>query len=267
MLTAYWDESGSSKDPACAYVGMAGLVARKEDWQRFQFRWAATLQAHKLPYFHAAKMEHGLKPFRPKKDWPVRRKEELLHELLAAIRAANPRMLGAALDLSAWRALLPWQKRALLDPWFPCLQECVRTSVVVALFEDVVGDSIATVFSQQGEFASKATSLWESLVSADRLGYDRLRAFAMQDMRTTLPLQAADLVAYECVKAIPSIVVGSELRVAIRTLLSIDPRAVLLNIDAAYIDGQLAPYSPPEIRKRLGLDEREERTDGATTNG
>jgi len=85
MLEAYWDESGSSTDPFCAFVGMAGLVARKQDWQRFQALWAAALQAHKLPYFHAAKMEHGRKPFRPKKDWPFSRKESLQDEPLPGV--------------------------------------------------------------------------------------------------------------------------------------------------------------------------------------
>lgn len=256
MLEAYWDESGSSTDPSCAFVGMAGLVAREQDWQRFQALWAAALQAHKLPYFHAAKMEHGRKPFRPKKDWPFSRKESLQDELLAAIRAAHPRVLGAALDLSAWRALPPWQHRALIDPWFPCLQECVRMSVVAALYEEV--DSVATVFSQQEEFASKATLLWESLVRSERLAYDRLSGYAMKDMRNSLPLQAADLVVYECVKAIPSLAAGTEIRPAVSQLLSIDPHAALLNIDAAYIDRQLAPIAHPEIRKRLKLDEPEE---------
>jgi hypothetical protein len=116
------------------------------------------------------------------------------------------------------------------------MQECVRLAAVLAYMEKT---PLAIVFSQQEEFRGQAGPLWTLLKNGRFDGADRLDTFAMEDMRTVLPLQAADLVAYEILKAAPKFEHGGKLRVPVRVLLAIDPAAFAVNIDAGVLAQQV----------------------------
>ena len=253
MLHGYWDESGHSKDPDCRYVGMAGIVARASDCAKLESYWGQILKRHGLPFFHATDWGgHGVRTpgtVGGKDVWTPEYKNEVLGELLLALATAKPAIVGAVMDLEAWRALRPWQQRVFVDPWTCCLQECVRLALACALTDPQEGDSLAMVFSNQEEFRDQAILLWDSLKKRKEPGYERIGNFSMGEMRTLLPLQAADLVVYEFVKAAPTFLAGGRFRPTIPVLLKIDPNAFIMHIDAGELAQQLEVFSrmPPDV--------------------
>ena len=76
--------------------------------------------------------------------------------------------------------------------------------------------------------------MWQVIQDSGR--YPGLRELEMDDMRHRLPLQAADLVAYELLKFDPAD--PGAARMPFRTLIDIDPRAFVVNIDAEYLRQQ-----------------------------
>jgi len=257
MLRVYWDESGHSKDPACQYLGMGGVVAPAAGWDRFEKSWAAALVEFGAPFFHASALEHNEKPYRDKATWTPSRKLAFTARMASCIAEAGPTVVGATLHMSAWRALSEADQAPLVDPWFCCLQECVRLSVVCAVVEH---ETIATVFSQQEEFRDKALLLWNQITQRKDGGYERLGAFVMDDMRTLLPLQAADFVVYEMVKNAKSLLGGGVIRPAIPMLIAADPGLFIANIDAGYLGWQV------EGNKYLALAEAKLAAEGKERN-
>ena len=55
MLTAYFDETGHSHDEKQKFNGMAGLLCKAEEWEKFEERWDRLLKKFKIPYIHMAK--------------------------------------------------------------------------------------------------------------------------------------------------------------------------------------------------------------------
>lgn len=236
MLRGYWDESGHSADPACKYVGMAGLVATDAGWAACTSQWQAALHDFGLSFFH-------MRAFRNKDAWPAERRRELSERLVGAIRAAEPRLLGAVVSLDGWRALLPEVEQLFLDPYFACLQEVARLALILA---DTVGDDrIAMILSQQTEYAGRAELLWDALSKSELLPIRRLASVRSADMRVEIPLQCADFVAYEAVRAAPELMKGADMDLAkirgsFAALLSIDRFAWLSGFDYEDLRAQCA---------------------------
>jgi hypothetical protein len=263
MLHAYWDESGHSKDPHCRFVGMAGVVIRATALPRLESDWRQVLDRHDIPFFHSS--DWGGRGIRTPgmngaaEIWTSDQKQLALDELLKAITNAQPAIVGAVMDMTAWRALERWQQRVFVDPWTCCLQECVRRALACALTDPVEGEGLEMVFSNQEEFRDQGGRLWDSLKLRKQPGYERLGAFTMDEMRTCLPLQAADLVVYEFVKAAPSFLAGGQIRPAIPALLRADPNAFIMHIDAGELDEQLRVFDhmSPEARRGFVQDDLE----------
>jgi hypothetical protein len=217
-------------------MGIIGLVASDEGWVRFEPAWRGVLDAYELPYFHATDCEQGRRIFKDRELWPRPRRAALVAELLGVIALAGPRIVGAVMSLDAWRALSKDDRSLFLNAWFPCMQECVRLAAAIAVTEQAACE---LVFSQQEEFAGRAAGLWDVLRRSHIPGIEHVRGYRMADMRDSLPLQAADLVAYELTKSAPTIAVGGDLRPATGALLMIDPFMFISDLDAGYLTWQV----------------------------
>ena len=245
MLAGYWDESGHADDPQCHHLGIGGLIAPASRWARFEIMWRATLNAFDLSYFHTVDFVNYTGAFSDRDAWPETRRRALMARLLDAIAEARPSVHAALSSLTAWRGLAPKEQGLFQDPWFCCLQECVRLASAHCVVDR---ERIDMVFSQQTEFVGKAAQLWGLMKQSSWPGFGSIGAFAMDDMRRVLPLQAADLVAYEAVKSIgdASGTVRHPARYPFRALVGIDPNAFIVYIDASYLAWQVegAKYMP-----------------------
>jgi hypothetical protein len=237
LLEAYWDESGRADDPNCSYLSLSGLVGAAKNWSLFSQAWQAALDGSGLPYFHMRDFANYKGAFKDRREWSEERRQDLLNQLLAAIAVAAPSIHGAVVDLAAWRALTDAERGLWKhNPWYCCMQECVR---LLGVHCGVGQLDARCVFSQQAEFRGTAAALWAVLRQTDWIGCDRIGEFQMADMRTVLPLQAADLVAYELTRFGKTRARGEIPRYPLRVLLGIDPHAFVSQVDAAKLREQI----------------------------
>lgn len=251
MIQVYFDESGEGKDPACRFLGMAGIVAHEAEWPLFCASWNAVLAQHEIPHFHASHCEHNRGQFKDKAKWDRARRLKLTGQLLDAIATIKPRIIGAAVDLTAWRLLPEDDETHFHSPWMCCVQECARLASVFGIVDE---DAVQVIFSQQNEYSPIVRQFWEVVRASKREGYHRFEPFSMQDMRSVPQLQAADLIVYEITKGLPQWEAGGSVRAAFPTLIDIDPDAFIAAINAEHLQSQLEgfrrfynSFAPPSL--------------------
>ena len=204
MLTAYFDETGHADDPILNFAGMAGFVAPHAKWLNFEDQWRDTLKnAGLLDPFHMKEFAHSTGQF---KSWKEREDQRrlLFGRLIEIIRETKAKPIGAAVHLHAFKTLTATQQSQFRDPYYVCFQTCTRGAALEAVFEDP-SEKVAMVYAFNKEYGSSnaksgAEALWHAIkkyVTLDCNLGSRMGSYASSTPRETLPLQAADLFAYE----------------------------------------------------------------------
>jgi hypothetical protein len=210
MLTTYLDETGHSRNEHQKFVGIAGLMAKAEGWRRFEIQWKKTLKKFNVPYIH---MRERATLF---KGWPKSKLDTLSAILWEIIREAKAIPLGSIIPMDDFRALEPELRKYLIDPYYLAMQNCVSLATIPALpgAREFKHARVAMVFSDQVEFKNEAMRLYGAIekewnepilgrgnvVPHLNVQKDRVDPPVFRDMRVLLPLQAADMVAYEIYK-------------------------------------------------------------------
>jgi hypothetical protein len=194
--SAYMDETGHSKDERQRFVGIAGLIAPVSRWETFERQWKATLELYKIPYFHMKEFAHSKQTF---KDWEGKEEErkKLLGELILHMETAHSLPFGAIVPMDAFRSFTKQQQGYLRDPYYLCFQSLVAACSSILAFRKVPDEEkIALIFSDQVEFRSRALKIYAD-VEHSNYYVRRSTPPVFQDMREVVPLQAADIIAYE----------------------------------------------------------------------
>lgn len=189
MLIAYLDETGHSSDTS--HVGIAGLIAEEPAWETFMGAWAELLRHAGVSSLHMRHLAHFRGEYT---GWSDEARRSLLRHALEAIRAANPAVVGAIMAMTAWNGLSDLRRRAMVDPYYSCFQECLSIAAVTGLARR---QKVRMVFARNTEFAPKLPSLWEAGRSNPAITEYVEDAFELRTPQEVLALQAADLVAYE----------------------------------------------------------------------
>jgi len=192
MLIAYMDESGHSDDTD--FVGMAGLVAPSVRWETFEREWGHTPKEAGISSFHMREFAHSVGEFRKWKENEPKRKE-LLAKLMAVVSRTNAVAIGAIVSRADFRTLKPDRQLKFLDPYYACFQTCAWGAARLASFGPP-DEKVAMVFGDHSEFKGRAERLWRAMKRYLDLGA-KMESYTFSDARRVVPLQAADIVAYE----------------------------------------------------------------------
>lgn len=199
MLTAYIDETGHSQDPSKKYVGLAGMVATSAQWEVFEGDWRQSLEDFEIPnsFFHMTDFTHskGI-PYERWKDDGQKRKDVLGR--LMGIIGSTGMSFGAVVRLDDYRATSVEFQSAMLDPYYLCLQHCVHGAAIQTLYE-APEEKINVVFADQPEYRGKIGPLYAALRESKDMREHGLRlgGHCVDKPQDLLPLQAADVIAYE----------------------------------------------------------------------
>lgn len=197
LLTGYYDETGDTKDPSQKFIGMAGFAAPAEKWEILEGKWKMILKEFKVPYFHMKEFTISEGVFRGwKDDEPKRRK--IFGGLIKTIREIKPLPIGCVFSSEDFRSLPKRDQDMIKDPYFLSFISCVGLPCM--FLQNAPPDvKFATVFGEHGIFAKTAKEFYERIQEMYEVGA-RLYPPNFRDMRECVPLQAADIIAYELYK-------------------------------------------------------------------
>jgi hypothetical protein len=200
MLSAYMDETGHSKDEKQKFIGMAGLIAPAVNWEAFEEKWKTSLKLPyiDLPYFHMTDFASRRK--KPYENWSEEKRKKALGKLLITMECSYAMPFGAIVPMDAFRSLPKEQQDYFIDPYFLCFISLVASATTFLEAMNASADEKMTlIFSDQVEFRHRALKMYEDI---EQVGLYTRRSTPpiLRDMRDIVPLQAADIVAYEMYK-------------------------------------------------------------------
>jgi Protein of unknown function (DUF3800) len=201
MLTGYFDETGHSKDPTQRIVGMGGLLAPASKWETFESKWKRALREFDIPYFHMKEFAHSTDVF---EDWKGREiiRRKLFGKLIKAMESAYPIPVGATVPKDIYAATYNQYPGFPKDePYRHTLDLCVAGVIGLrgAMGSLDESEKVAVVFSQHQEFRNHVLRYYEK-ITKELDPFRIISPVSFADMRDLVPLQAADIVAYELKK-------------------------------------------------------------------
>ena len=212
MLQAYIDDSGSHNgSPVCLVAGYWGGVGQ---WRKFERAWKAVLDEYHVDEFHA-KIFWGRDKFKQRlgayKDWPEQRRHQFMFELLRVIGSFKLYPFASGILDSEWKKQSRgWQlilsgatskyPNANRHPIFMAF----RTAAMRAVGHCYRGVTMHFVFDSNKNLDGWASICYAELKRRAQIEKTEwassLGEFTVADSKKALPLQAADLLAYEAFK-------------------------------------------------------------------
>lgn len=205
MLRVYADESHDSDD--ARVMTMAGFLAPKNTWLPLWGEWQTILNSPEFGgvVFHASDCANGAGDFQ---GWPLPKREALQERLIAVVAHPPNEIIGysATIPIREYTELRPRIKEIMTigpgraisgpldDPWFFVLQ-----SLLVAVLrgaENVAPDENIGVVFDEHYLKGRVPVIYASIKMLPQFK-DRLGGIAFGDKRKMVPLQVADLLAYE----------------------------------------------------------------------
>lgn len=133
-------------------------------------------------------------------EWSRVEREEFLGKLTEVIVQRKMKPIWALLPLLQFKALSPEKQSAWQnDPYFVCLQDSIElaTNYAAEMFDPP--EVVKINYDDQQKFQAKAKQVYRACQTYLRYG-DRLEGFEPDSSAICLPLQVADLVAYEALQ-------------------------------------------------------------------
>ncbi len=194
MLRAYFDESGDPTNPGAHAFSVGGCMAPLEYWEAFETEWRQALDDEGLSWFHMTDFENYRREF---SGWDERRHRDFLQRLLTIIDRSVQVHVGAAKILCSDIADPDWPT-TYRNTYYNCVQVCVHGALREASYLPPE-EKVRLVFAHHPQISPVVL---EACNEALREGFSRLGSITQARVREVLPLQAADLVAYELNKAV-----------------------------------------------------------------
>jgi hypothetical protein len=191
MFTAYSDESGSPDSHALV---VAGFLASDQQWKEFERNWADTLRQFGITLFHSVEFAHSVREFSKWKGHqqnPALKEERqwFLRKLLAHIKLRTRLCYSHGVRMDEWRKVDEiYFLSALLQPYALCGRTVVKNVSEWAARNNIPTTEIQYVF----EDGARDKGLLQKRIIKDK----RFKPI-FKKKPEAVPLQAADLLAYE----------------------------------------------------------------------
>jgi hypothetical protein len=194
---AYFDESYNHAPSPLVYT-VAGCLSTAFQWRKFQKEWLNLLNKENISHFHMVDFQ-ACKP--PYGDWSKEKRIQFLQFLHKTIHRRVYRSFVTTVNLDDFEGLTPVQKEVLGNPHVFAARNCMK---MIGLWTamNVMYNPIAYVFEQGSKYDKPLRRQFtEELCPEDR-NYYRIGSLTLADKKDMVPLQAADIFAYEAMKEI-----------------------------------------------------------------
>ena len=195
MIIGYFDDSGTSAHDSV--VAVAGYIGSELQWQRFCREWGSLLSEFDVRVMHRTDLENYRREFA---GWTPEKRNEFVNKAQRIIKRRTYVAIGKAILRADFEDLFPDNlKRFYGGAYGFCAILCL--SRAKRWFDQTkVGDLIDWVFEAGTEGSGQISHLFNALWRDGQMRNDfRLGnwSFAGKDV---VPLQAADVIAYEVFK-------------------------------------------------------------------
>ncbi len=195
MLKAFFDESGAFHDSE--YVCMAGGLASLESWTKLEKEWVAVLREFNLEWFHMTDFESNHDQFKGWDAYPEKHRT-LLASLVHIIRENVEIYIGTSENTFEHKLVTNPQKKD--NPYFNCLLTCIDCAAQHASAQGP-NEKVEMIFADHPEFGRQVRYLYPQVKEVGGF-YKALGPDAYASPKDVIPLQAADLIAFEFRKEI-----------------------------------------------------------------
>jgi hypothetical protein len=214
MLSAYFDESGIQD--GSTVVVLAGLLASPRQWEILSGRWSRTLLRFGISAFKAADCANGAGEFR---GWTNDDRKALVVPLISTIQQTVSYRVWTAVSVEDYKSApyVPGGPRIYALAAIGCAS-CVR----VLAAQRGKTFRVPYVFDQ-GRYGGIIFHNFERLLNKGMGGFFAMGAISRGDHRLMVPLQAADMFAYELYRYISDQILrtGRPIRRSMDALLSV----------------------------------------------
>jgi len=235
FLEGYFDESGTHE--TASHIVVSGFIADSNKWRRFVKEWGAALKDQGIPFFKAQWFEKRKEFFRPWGDEEERRKG-FMGRLLGTITRLQPTRISFALPMKDYDDIIPPgpARTKIGSAYTLCAIKCIAMAgnwARSAGYTEPISYYFDAGHKNAREFYDAHQGNWKNEQTRDQFLVGML-AFA--DEKVLLPLQSADLIAYEMAQHLA----GNTSRHPLKEIMKLAgedgqfDRAILLNIKKDY---------------------------------
>jgi hypothetical protein len=171
---------------------MAGYMSYDSNWEIFASRWSDLLIRRKLPFVHLKEWSNLCKD----NNWTNDYGNNVLLEFVEIITECKLIGIGVGVDATEWRALSAKRRHQFGDAQQFCFQRIVR-KVMDRVFLVKPNEPIALVFDRDYEFAARRINLLRHFHNHYPEIAINVASVSFANSALYLPLQAADLLAWE----------------------------------------------------------------------
>lgn len=207
MIAAYFDDSGTSPNNDVAAVG--GYLGTKYQWDQFVTHWPRLLNDYGVEQMHRTDLENLRGEFTVEKGWSPSRRNEFVRKAQRLIKRYTYVAVGSAVIKKDFQEVMPEPVRKFFGGAYGwCVHEC---HIAASKWCDKAKhrEPIDWVFEagtegsgQIGFYFQKCSEIpWVSEVLRVKTN-----GWAFRN-KNTIPLQAADVVAYEIFKQVQNQIV------------------------------------------------------------
>ena len=202
MFEAYFDESGDPAHPDNEIFSLAWVVAPSNAWKKFSLAWNRILRRHKIDVMHMRDYEHCLRQF---KGWSKPQKEAFAAQLAGILKPHFKMGQCHSMSSEVWRKQVSPEMvtnfRKKRGPYVFLLQSCLEELADYAKTLPK-GERIACIFDENSLVAgAKPLCLGAAVEHYSALkearGWDFFAGATFESKKEFVPLQAADMLAYE----------------------------------------------------------------------
>jgi len=194
VIRAYFDDSGSEGLPSGSHVCLAGYLADDHYWVTFNRLWRHQLARHGIGCVHMKDLI-PLQGEYKSLGLDTTKRDQVIGDFIRVIQYSELIGFGVAVDAAAWREARKQSPKSVNAQMF-CFARLFRL-VVERMKKSAEREWLNVHFDSNPEFGAQRLRLFDEIRRTDESARWFFPSITFADMRTYLPLQAADILAWE----------------------------------------------------------------------
>jgi len=242
MFYFFCDESYDSKSKHPRTYVVAGFIATERTWEKVQRPWQAKNKRVGVSAFHASHLNAKRYEF---EGWSEQRSKRYTQDLLKILQAQKEKLhvFSAGILVRDYERIISEEgRRKFGSPYIVCFKECV-TSIAESIYQTGSPEDKFTVIFDKNEFWKEASTIFDALKeNTEWSAHRHLWLCAPSNPLQFVPLQPADLIAYESFKLLHDRHSGTQrVRIAMQKLLPHN------GFTGHYYDAEILQHMKPAI--------------------